>query len=271
MLSKFAQNIVTWLMGDYEVNWENDGAVFITPYWLEKYSNITKIGETTGLVINKFRVWLFDYQDNNKHFEPVEVVSELGDQQFLPSVMCHDLFYNALYHLYELGFEPHPESPIFRDHIVVYAKKVEEVDFNSNFAEKQAIIRFFRLFESFMHVINQQFTNIRGLLVSSSFLFVQPYLFKNGKYYKVEMTPPYVNYCYLEVHMPPKRKASLFEDEKLCALEGNLTTNATITFLSQLTYGHLIFVLENFSRICYSCRERLCYRRRFLQSSSENS
>ena len=127
LLPEFAQNIVTWLMGDYEVNWENDGAVFITPYWLEKYSNITKIGETTGLVINKFRIWLFDYQDNNKHFEPVEVVSELGDHQFLPSVMCHDLFYNALYHLHELGFEPHPESPIFRDHIVVYAKKVEEV------------------------------------------------------------------------------------------------------------------------------------------------
>jgi hypothetical protein len=54
----------------------------------------------------------------------------------------------------------------------------------------------------------------------------------NHVYYKVDMTEPFVNYCYMPIPMPPA-KSNPFTSEKFCGLEQKLSDKSTADFLKQ--------------------------------------
>ena len=199
----------------YDIIWSNLGGTRYYKDWPTRYTNYTKIGTTNGQIFNKYLDWIHDWDDNHEAFEPVEIVINGSLLEGTGSCMCHDLFYYSLYALRELGFEPSPSSHVFRDHIIVFAKNYKQVDVNAP-GIKWEVIKYYRLFMQFMELINKEFTNIRNLLVESDSIFVTPYLYIGGEYIEVELEPPFVNYCYLEVLMPPLK--STLDNEHLCAL-----------------------------------------------------
>ena len=48
--------------------------------------------------------------------------------------------------------------------------------------------------------------------------YFYPFLYINREYLKVTLTPPYVNYCYMPIPMPPAQ-ADFHETPSFCALE----------------------------------------------------
>ena len=99
---------------------------------------------------------------------------------------------------------------------------------------KQDFLSYFKLFYEFLPLIEKEFTNIRGMLVNSEAGGLEPFLYIGEKYYKVKLRDPFVNYCYMPMPMPPV-KPNFFEDPSFCALENQLSSNATKTFLQATT------------------------------------
>ena len=116
-----------------------------------------------------------------------------------------------------MGLEFAPEDDLFRDHIILFGSSYEKVDHTKPdvYAE---IVKYFKLFETFMPVINKEFTSIRSLLVNADSHSFYPFLYINHEYLRVTLTPPYVNYCYMPIPMPPAQ-ADFHSTPSFCALE----------------------------------------------------
>lgn len=209
------------LAASYELRWQNQGGVRYYAGIPDKFTNVTMVGTTDGATVNKLVQWIKDYGDAHDTFEPVEILVRGSEDPGVGSCMCHDLFYHALAALGELGFQPRPAAPIFRDHIMLFAETYEKVDLGDA-ATRRDVVRYYRLFSHFMQLINVEFTNIRGLLVKTMHVSMRPFVLLGGEYYRVALAPPFVNYCYLQVEMPPGR-ASLWTSEHLCALDQEAT------------------------------------------------
>jgi len=223
------------LTASYNLTWQNQGGVRYHKGVPSKFKDRTSVGTTSGKIFNQLVSWLKDYSLHKQAFQPVEIVINGTVGGGIGSCMCHDLFYYALYALQGFGFRPSPSDVIFRDHVVVFAEAYEKVDINDP-AVKRDLVRFYRLFISFMDLINEEFGNMRNLLVSADSVGITPYLYHEGEYYRINMLPPYVNYCYLGVQMPPKR-ATLFNSEHLCALgQSDQAVKANVTWSSLVSH-----------------------------------
>jgi len=233
-------DLFAWATWDYALEWENQGAVFFHDPWPSKYTNFTRIGRTNGTILNRIRLWLFDYQEKHRAFEPIHVVSPEGDT-LLPSHLCHDLFYNALDAMHDLGVELQPEEPIFRDYVVVYSSSVREVELSE---VQRKVILYYKLFAAFVNLINEEFYKVRSLFLSASLSAVTAFVYKNGAYYALSIEAPFVNYCYMEVVMPPGKKATFRDNDKLCAL-GDMSINEARSLAYLLSWEQLAFFLES--------------------------
>jgi hypothetical protein len=56
--------------------------------------------------------------------------------------------------------------------------------------------------------------------------YFHPFLYINREYLKVTLTPPYVNYCYMPIPMPPAH-ADFHETPSFCALERCVVCTST--------------------------------------------
>jgi len=207
------------MFASYDIQWMNNGVLRFFDQIPSQFTNFTRIGHIDGNQLNEIIHWLRnEYAGTKTAFDPVEIMEANHTYQVLkPSSMCHDVFYQTLDKLVTLGFKPEVKSPIFRDHIMVFASSFEKVEIEDT-STRREVVRYFRLFQHFMIAIDEEFTNIRGLLEHASAVKVQPFLFKENEYLRINLVEPFVNYCYLSIAMPPNPKSTLANSEHLCAL-----------------------------------------------------
>merc|ERR1711957_587369 len=161
----------------------------------------------------------------------------MGEDQ-LGSNMCHDFVTNALSALYRDGVTLKPENLLFRDHIIVYGKTITKVDdMMSNPFHKRSMLRFYRTCLLYLEKIKQQFTFGRETLVSVWKLGIPAVVYTQQTYYAVELAPPFLNYCYLALAIPPEKHDPLTTN-KLCALSIEADfTNSTVPVPFALELG----------------------------------
>merc|ERR1711879_152067 len=100
-------------------------------------------------------------------------------------------------------------------------------------------VRYLRSLFLYLRLIKQQFTYAREALIYTWKLGLPAFVHTQGDgYYRARLMPPFLNYCYLPLALPPA-KYDVFGDTKLCALgmEANLT-NTTVPY----PWGHLLAV-----------------------------
>mmetsp|Transcript_23223 Transcript_23223/g.54372 ORF Transcript_23223/g.54372 Transcript_23223/m.54372 type:complete len:184 (+) Transcript_23223:135-686(+) len=159
--------------------------------------------------------------------------------------MCHDFVTDALWVLYRGGARLKAEDVIFRDHIIMYATAV---DIASTLLQTRRgtrmRLRYLRLLALYLEDIKQQFTAARNVMVAAFRLGIPIFLHNEFKDYRVHLVPPFLNYCYLPLAIPPDVHNPL-GSMKLCALgmEANLT-NATVP----LPWGPLLAAEERLDR-----------------------
>eukprot|EP00928_Gymnodinium_smaydae_P088567 TRINITY_DN72637_c0_g1_i1.p1 TRINITY_DN72637_c0_g1~~TRINITY_DN72637_c0_g1_i1.p1 ORF type:complete len:430 (-),score=55.39 TRINITY_DN72637_c0_g1_i1:73-1314(-) len=209
--------------------------------WPEHFTNFTRIGNCTGDAVFKLADWVANnYTRRFPAFNPIEVIIPPPRQQtadgssakadvVLRSRMCHDFVTDALWVLYEHGAKFRAERGVFRDHIIMYASSVTEFDgLEDSWQGRRKELRYLRTLLMFMTQIREQFTYAREALIVAWRLQL-PVLAHDDKggYHLVTLVPPFLDYCYLPIALPPAVYDPL--GRKLCALgpKANLTNSTT--------------------------------------------
>merc|ERR550534_2673201 len=165
-----------------------------------------------------------EYMPKHNAFSPVEIAAADGSTS-LRSRMCHDFVTDALWVLYENGVNLSVTEPVFRDHIIMYSSKMSPVDQKVWYTRgKRQWMRYLRTLYLFIEGIKEQFTFARAALVVVWKAGVPAFLHTPGQDYEVTLVPPFLNYCYLPLAIPPE-KHDPFGSMKLCAL--SMTANLT--------------------------------------------
>ena len=208
----------------YTLNWNNKAHVHVeTGIDHDRYKNITSLGYTTGKAVNALSKWVRSYNKSHSSFEPLELAIE-GKGTVIRSQICHDFITDALWVLHEddsTVFDP--ENHIFRDHIVLYATEVEELDgVDEDPEEWQSIVSYYEQIKRHMGIINIEFTYARTFFSLMSLRGIDTYLYRGmqgygNTYAKFKLATPFINYCYMPLYMPPER-AHIFESPRHCAL-----------------------------------------------------
>jgi hypothetical protein len=217
----------------YDLEWNNKANVQVeTGIDHERYTNITSLGYTSGRAANLLSQWIRTYNKTHDTFEPLELAIE-GQGTVIKSQICHDFITDALWVLHEdeaTVFDP--ENHVFRDHIVLFASEYEDLD---NVHEDsdiwQSIVTYYEEIKRHMGIINIEFTYARTFFSLMSARGVSTYIYKgtggyeNG-YSKFKLAPPYINYCYMPLYMPPER-ADIFTSPRHCALVEEIAAGDT--------------------------------------------
>jgi len=232
------------LLGDVTFKW-NDGAhMEFYSRWPEHFTTFTRIGKLTGKQVYILMDWIIDhYMPSYKAFNPVEIVTPHAKPPqkvtALRSRMCHDFVTDSLWVLYEHGAKLRSSGTIFRDHIIMYADSIEAVEENRLFRKKE--LRYMRSLLLYLDKIKAQFTYAREALIAIWRLRLPVFVHdETGTYHRVQLVPPFLNYCYLPLAIPPDRYDPLGET-KLCAL--GLQANASNITLPY-PWGHALAVEE---------------------------
>ncbi|CAK0832461.1 unnamed protein product, partial [Prorocentrum cordatum] len=147
----------------------------------------------------------------------------------LRSRMCHDFVTDSLWMLYEKGVTLGAQEPILRDHIIMYAEEATAIGTLPDSGRKvRQWLRYLRCLQLFLEEIKQQFTAAREALMVNWRLGLSVFLHDASSDYEVKLVPPFLNYCYLPLAMPPEVHDPMGA-MKLCALgmEANVT-NITV-------------------------------------------
>jgi len=238
-MDTLAGKLKNWWYGHADFEWLNDGAVMFYEEWPSKYENFTKLGTVTGAQYRRYMSWAEKYNESHDTFDPVEIVIEGKDPKNasrrltadrVSSRMCHDLVGDSLWYFYDHeGVTFKADKPVYRDHIILFGSKYEEVDISVP-EQLTAVTNYFKMYYEFLPLIEKEFTNIRGMLINSEAGGLEPFLYIGKKYYRVTMADPFVNYCYMPMPMPPRRP-NFFEDPSFCALETKVSSNSTTNFM----------------------------------------
>jgi len=216
------------LYGDVTFKW-NDGAhMEFYSRWPEHFTTFTRLGKLKGKVVYKLMDWIVDhYMPSYTAFNPVEIVLPYSDQPIktaLRSRMCHDFVTDSLWVLYENGAKLKSSGTIFRDHIIMYADSVEN-NYELTWDGRKRNLRYMRSLLLYLDKIKQQFTYAREALIAIWRLRLPVFVHDDmGNYHRVRLVPPFLNYCYLPLAIPPMHYDPLGET-KLCAL--GLQANAS--------------------------------------------
>ena len=228
VLDKILRTIFPYMFNvdksEYALNWNNKAHVHVeTGIDHERYTNITSLGYTSGKAVNSLSKWIRSYNKSHNSFEPLELAIE-GKGTVIRSQICHDFITDALWVLHEddsTVFDP--ENHVFRDHIVLYATEVEELDSVDEYPELwQSIVSYYEQIKRHMGIINIEFTYARTFFSLMSLKGIDTYLYRGmhkygNTYAKFKLVTPFINYCYMPLFMPPKR-AHIFESPRHCAL-----------------------------------------------------
>ena len=208
----------------YELLWNNKANVQVeTGIDHERYTNITSLGYTSGRAVNLLSQWIRTYNKTHDTFEPLELAIA-GEGTVITSQICHDFITDALWVLYEddsTTFDP--ENHVFRDHIVLYASEMEEVDsIHDDVDIWQDIVNYYEEIKRHMGIINIEFTYARTFFSLISIRGINSYIYKgtggyDRGYSKFKLASPFINYCYMPLYMPPER-ADIFTSPRHCAL-----------------------------------------------------
>jgi len=229
---KLPSRVRAWLLGDIVLRWRNEAEMRQFDSIQDKYENFVRLGRTNGSIANRFAEWASEqYGKVHVNFEPLEVITIATGETSLRSHMCHDFVTDALWFLYREGVRLLAEGLIFRDHIIMYAKDVEPIG-DAHTAKSSRVqrewLRHLRVIDLFRGGIADQFTYGRHALAVNWKMGLPAFLRSGHLDYRVRLAPPYLNYCYLPLPIPPKMHSALGSD-KLCALamEAN-ATNTTV-------------------------------------------
>lgn len=225
------------LLGDAQLLWHDAARIHSQSDWPPEYQKFVRLGRLNGSVFFQFSEWVTSfYAATYKSFQPVEVlhISEVSGQGTVSdaggirSRMCHDFVTDALWELHRHGVKLKAASPIFRDHLIMYAKSVSLA--NEEVTTPRGMrrwLRYLRQLELKLELIRSQFTYAREALMLNWKLGLPAYIHDRDLTYLIELTPPFLNYCYLPLAIPPQVHKPL-NPMKLCALgmQANLTNSS---------------------------------------------
>jgi hypothetical protein len=206
-----------FLLGDVNVTWRNAAHTKQYDKRTDSYTNFVRLGKTNGSVANAFSDWVrLSFAQSHHTFDPLEIV--LTNGSLVRSSMCHDFVTDSLWELYSRGVGLKPEAPIFRDHIILYAQAVHSVEPDETpMRFRREFLRYMRVLEMFRAKIAEQFTYGREALIVNWKMGLPIFMRSNGSDVRVDISPPFLNYCYLPLGIPPHVHNPL-KGTKLCAL-----------------------------------------------------
>lgn len=241
-LPTMADQVRALVFGEVEFKYRDGAQVLAHTGWGGKYEKFERLGVTNGSVFNAYvRKMVSDFAPRYRAFRPVEVASQtLNTTEHgvaLRSFMCHDFVTDSLWVLYNLGARYEQTGEMFRDHVIMYVDGYTKLDDSDRrMARKQ--LRWLRSLEPYMADVRQEFTNSRVALIGIWKLGVSAFFRNPDGDYVLRLVPPFINYCYLPVALPPVHHDP-FISHKLCALgmEANLTNTS-----AKWPMGHLLAV-----------------------------
>ncbi|CAJ1392626.1 unnamed protein product [Effrenium voratum] len=158
----------------------------------------------------RFTDWVAEsFAPAHHSFQPLEVadVSNPNKPVLVRSDMCHDFVTDGLWFLYENGAHLQPESHVFRDHIIMYAWKAQKQEQSPQMLRRWQ--RYLRQLELSLARIKKQFTFAREALLWNWRLQVHSFLHTEHATYSLSLAPPFLNYCYLPLAIPPQAGTSI--------------------------------------------------------------
>merc|ERR1719158_2477857 len=209
-------------LGQYSFDWTDFAITQASPFWPDNYDKFFSLGNLNGSVMKHFARWVEKkYAPAYTSFQPLEVVTADGGVA-VRSRLCHDFTTDALWVLHDQGVHLQTKEHIYRDHIIVYAAGVKRIDESGRY--RRQWLRYLRALWLWIEEIKAEFTHGRRALISIWKLGMPGYLHTEHADYQVDLLPPFLNYCYLPLAIPPATP-NLFVSQKLCALgmEANLT------------------------------------------------
>eukprot|EP00439_Symbiodinium_sp_Y106_P062299 s113_g9.t1 len=224
------QDNLSALLGNYEMKWHDSARTQLSLEWNKAYERFVRLGTISGATFVKFTDWVAkEFAPFHNAFQPIEVASVTpgGSPVLVRSSMCHDFVTDALWFFYHEGHRMQPESHVFRDHIIMYATEAKEAStLLEGLHGMRQWGRYLRQLELSLERIRQQFTFAREALIWNWRLRLPAFLHTEHRSYQVQLSPPFLNYCYLPLAMPPEVHDPLGKT-KLCALglEANLTNS----------------------------------------------
>jgi hypothetical protein len=133
--------------------------------------------------------------------------------------MCHDFVTNWLWWLYKSHqVTTRSREHIFRDHIVVFANSVSEVD-AADPAQWASVVEYFSTYQStssLMADLSKSFLNLRDVTALFCHMERPLFVYANRSYFRVELTTPVSQYCYLPFAFLPARANMFSATHKLC-------------------------------------------------------
>eukprot|EP00434_Breviolum_minutum_P017202 symbB.v1.2.015187.t1/scaffold1044.1/size142232/8 len=238
-----ASSYLSVFLGDYRLRWSDHARTQLELNWPSNYERFVRIGVLTGKTFIKFTDWVASsYAPQHHSFQPLEV-ADINSRSFLVrSTMCHDFVTDGLWFLYNHGAKLKADEHVFRDHIIMYATSVDNVTTSSHNMRRWQ--RYLRQLELSLERIRKQFTFAREALLWNWRLQLPSFLRSEYQNYSITLAPPFLNYCYLPLALPPEVHDP-FGETKLCALglQAN-TTNSTAPW----PYGTLLTVEERLDR-----------------------
>ncbi|EER12939.1 hypothetical protein Pmar_PMAR000675 [Perkinsus marinus ATCC 50983] len=245
------------------LEWRNFGILRFRDFWPKEYSTRTLVGNMTGGQFDTFKRWfLEDWARPRDTFDPVTVIKVDSGERIWMSRMCHDLVEYGLRQLVEMGIPLRSTKSVFRDHIPVYVNYIKPLDVRGNGFDRRAVVRFLRLYMSFIPQMREQFIHSRDMLRKALAMGLIPVGYFMGSYYELDIVPPLINYCYIPLNMPhllPNGSAvfgpvdAMNPNLSLCALPNVNVELGNVT----LTIEDRLIMLENYLDLLFNAPERL--------------
>jgi hypothetical protein len=229
------------LLGDANLTFTDAARTQYYDHWPDSYKSFTRLARTNVSIFRVYTEWVInEYAPKFRGFQPLEIAKALHNSSgkddakavtLMRSRMCHDFVTDSLWVLYENGVQLGAEEPILRDHIIMYAEEATNMGkLPSSGRKVRQWLRYLRLLALYLEEIKQEFTAGRAALIINWRLGLPVFLHDASGEYEAKLVPPFLNYCYLPLALPPEVHDPMGA-MKLCALgmEANMT-NGTVPF-----------------------------------------
>eukprot|EP00927_Polykrikos_kofoidii_P054712 TRINITY_DN49098_c0_g1_i1.p1 TRINITY_DN49098_c0_g1~~TRINITY_DN49098_c0_g1_i1.p1 ORF type:complete len:412 (+),score=42.72 TRINITY_DN49098_c0_g1_i1:179-1237(+) len=214
----------TWATGHASVRHQNVAWVAAHRNWPARFQTFTRVGRVTGAQFYTYLDWVrLSFVPQHQFFDVLEVLSVVDPpHKALASNMCHDFVADSLNHFASQGASRFglPDGEFLaRDHIMLFSHGLTEVAEPMSWRDRRALLRYLRLAAAWSERIKHEFGYVRTFLEICRHLRIRPWITNRGRYFKVDLTSPSINYCYLILSVPPTPENYFTTEDKKCALE----------------------------------------------------
>ncbi|KAF4672399.1 hypothetical protein FOL46_009027 [Perkinsus olseni] len=244
------------------LEWRNFGILRFRDFWPKEYSSRALVGNMTGQQFDSFKRWFIeDWARPRDTFDPVTVIQVESGERIWMSRMCHDLVEHGLKQMVEMGVSIDKTEWSRRLQMSVYVNYIKPLDVRGNSFDRRAVVRFLRLYMSFIPQMREQFIHSRDMLRKALAMGLMPVGYFMGSYYELDIVPPLINYCYIPLNMPrllPNGSAvygtvdAMNPNRSLCALPNVDVELGNVT----LTIEDRLIMLENYVDLLFNAPER---------------